>query len=836
MAAVAGARIGDLLSLLKSVAGNELTDLSENFVNAHQWIASLTNTVEVMKASIVVAQKRMVGIDNFQFQEKGPMDLWLDKMKSCLEDIDDVLDEWATHIAVFAKMDRRTCLGGCYCQLVSICIKERDRMKASKWLYHLCRLFFPCCSKSDMLKRLSLGQRVKDLTAELEAINKERQLNKVQIACDPLDHFRQLTRQMDGSQMNFARVKGRGEEKEAVVNMLLNEASPDDNVEVISLLGLGGIGKTTIARMAFADPRVVDRFKEERFWIYLSYSCDNDLSKRVMEYINGSEVQYRSVDMNDSLGQISKKIQGRRFLFVFDNVWEGDGNDWTQLLGALRFGLPESKILVTSRNWTTGHLGADSCKIFPVPELPLEDCWQFFVMLLYQNGVVLIINRRVLSEIEYWDCAMELIDLWMAQGLLQESGQLKDSVEFDPDDHFRLLASQSIFKDVEESEDLFGRKLTFKIHKLIHQFASFIGKEESVCEIVKNPGPEFPDVSHREELRSLVVQVIDPSPGDLLNPATLSKLLTHLIRLRNRNLTELPEEICSLYHLETLSVDWCTELVNLPERMCQLVNLTNFYNYMTRAYLPRGVKQLSKLRRLSMFTVGDDGQEGMTSLDDLKGDRVVDDAMVSRDEELLSYLNPYQELEGLRVIGYYGTITPSWFDLLGSLRSIIFSDSPLWVELPVLGHLQHLELVEFRGMKDVTVLDMSFLGTTVAIDGAFPALKKLVFVAMQAWVRWTEDVLDVVVADRVLPCLKELEIAACNNLLRIPERIRQKIQQGMILASLVDSKGTTRENARNLLDNNKMLGLLEVDEVSQYEVEEGVVVKVDEENEVERLL
>ncbi|CAL1387010.1 unnamed protein product [Linum trigynum] len=154
-------------------------------------------------------------------------------------------------------------------------------MKASKWLYDLCSLF-PCCGKSDMLKQLSLGQRVKDLTAELEAINKERQLNEVQIACDPLDHFRQLTRQMNGSQMNFARVKGRGEEKEAVVNMLLNEATPDDNVEVISLLGLGGIGKMTIARMAFADPRVVDRFKEERFWIALSYSCDNDLIKRVM--------------------------------------------------------------------------------------------------------------------------------------------------------------------------------------------------------------------------------------------------------------------------------------------------------------------------------------------------------------------------------------------------------------------------------------------------------------------------------------------------------------------------------------------------------------------------
>ncbi|CAL1387009.1 unnamed protein product [Linum trigynum] len=495
--------------------------------------------------------------------------------------------------------------------------------------------------------------------------------------------------------------------------------------------------------------------------------------------------------MNDSLRQISKKIHGRRFLFVFDNVWEGDENDWTQMLGALRFGFIGSKILVTSRNWTTDHLRADSCKIFPVSELPLEDCWAIFRdatlpkwsradhqqeglikdrVLGLCNGLPFIASELMsrvcdhlvtsglgsvnISEMKLWSqyekgvapfgrmwldytmmsqnmrrcvsfCATlppnyvldkkELIDLWMTQGLLQESGQVKDSVEFYHDDHLRSLASQSIFKDVEESEDLFGRKLTFKIHKLIHQFASFIGKEESVCQIVKNPGPEFPDVSHREELRSLVVQVSDSSPGDLLNPATLSKLLTHLIRLRslavsncgvqnipkivsdlihmrlldvsrNRNLTELPQEICSLYNLETLSVNWCTELVNLPERMCQLVNLTNFYNYMTRAYLPRGVKQLSKLRRLLMFIVGDDEQEGMTSLDDLKGDRVVDNAMMSRDEELLSYLNPYQELEGLCVNGYYGTITLLWFDLLGSLRSIIFSDSPLWVELPALGH------------------------------------------------------------------------------------------------------------------------------------------------------
>ncbi|CAL1387008.1 unnamed protein product [Linum trigynum] len=127
--------------------------------------------------------------------------------------------------------------------------------------------------------------------------------------------------------------------------------------------------------------------------------------------------------------------------------------------------------------------------------------------------------------------------------------------------------------------------------------------------------------------------------------------------------------------------------------MGQLVNLRNFYNYMTQAYLPRGVK----LKRLSMFTVGDDGQEGMSSLDDLTNYRVVDDPMVSRDEEMLCYLKPYQELNGLRVNGYYGTITPVWFDLLGSLKSIILSDSPLWVELPLFSRLKDLELLEFRG-------------------------------------------------------------------------------------------------------------------------------------------
>uniref|UniRef100_A0A2P2JDB2 NB-ARC domain-containing protein n=1 Tax=Rhizophora mucronata TaxID=61149 RepID=A0A2P2JDB2_RHIMU len=53
--------------------------------------------------------------------------------------------------------------------------------------------------------------------------------------------------------IDITEAKGRDQDNNVLVNMLLNEHSVDDRVDipVISLVGMGGIGKSTLTQFAF---------------------------------------------------------------------------------------------------------------------------------------------------------------------------------------------------------------------------------------------------------------------------------------------------------------------------------------------------------------------------------------------------------------------------------------------------------------------------------------------------------------------------------------------------------------------------------------------------------
>ncbi|XP_057792624.1 putative late blight resistance protein homolog R1A-10 [Salvia miltiorrhiza] len=142
---------------------------------------------------------------------------------------------------------------------------------------------------------------------------------------------------------------GTAEWSEGLVNGILGKLVADQRErQVIPITGMGGIGKTTLAKTVYSKPIIEQRF-DIRAWATISqqYNTREILCELVSQATKQSKEQL-SERSEDELGlDLHKHLSGRRFLIVMDDIWSIDAWDRIQ-----RF-FPDneecSRILVTTR-------------------------------------------------------------------------------------------------------------------------------------------------------------------------------------------------------------------------------------------------------------------------------------------------------------------------------------------------------------------------------------------------------------------------------------------------------------------------------------------------------
>ncbi|CAL2272380.1 unnamed protein product [Prunus armeniaca] len=189
-----------------------------------------------------------------------------------------------------------------------------------------------------------------------------------------------------------SKVIGRESEKEEIVNLLMQQGDDDQSgnsnnkVSVIPIVGIGGLGKTTLAKWVYDDKRVVGHF-ELRMWAPVP--VDFELT-RLTRLILGSAL---NTEINDKLtldqlqGRLCEALKDKKFLLVLDDVWKDDALKWSQLRDLLIEGAKSgSKILVTTRSTTVAEIMGTIPANINLKFLSFKDCLSLFVECAFKEG------------------------------------------------------------------------------------------------------------------------------------------------------------------------------------------------------------------------------------------------------------------------------------------------------------------------------------------------------------------------------------------------------------------------------------------------------------------
>ncbi|XP_076914357.1 putative disease resistance RPP13-like protein 1 [Bidens hawaiensis] len=223
---------------------------------------------------------------------------WLNDLQHLAYNIDDVLDDLATEAM------------------------HREFNGESEGMTSKVRKLIPTCCTNFSLTH----DKFENITAKLqELVDQKTTLGLVVVKEEtwPKD----INRRLQTSMVDASSIVGRQTEKEALVRELLRYEGGAQNFSIVPIVGMGGVGKTTLARLLYDEQQVKDGFVFPM--------------RETKEF----------ADLNLLQEALKERLKQKKFLLVLDDVWSERRQDWETLVGPFHACAHGSKIIMTTRKY-----------------------------------------------------------------------------------------------------------------------------------------------------------------------------------------------------------------------------------------------------------------------------------------------------------------------------------------------------------------------------------------------------------------------------------------------------------------------------------------------------
>ncbi|XP_044435695.1 putative disease resistance protein RGA4 [Triticum aestivum] len=526
--------------------------------------------------------------------------------------------------------------------------------------------------------------------------------------------------------------KSRANDKSAIVSRLVGQAKNAD-LTVVPIVGMGGLGKTTLAQLVYKESIIQEHFGL-LIWVCASECYDVDsLAKRIVEAAPEKK--------DGATKAVFEKEKDGRKTSAFKN--KDDGTEATAM--------SRKTLLDNLQNVVSGQKYL----------LVLDDVWERQVHIWHELKAFLQHGERV--SVMKNECALAT----------EEPDKIESVVTTEEPSQSEWLpnTARHLFLSCKDP----GKKLNISLE------SSFPAIQTLLCD--SSMSSSLQHLSKYSSLQAL--QLCSARRTFLLKPKYLHHL-RYLDLSRSRFIKALPEDISILYNLQTLNLSGCTSLCELPRQMKYMTALRHLYTHGCPELksMPRDLRKLTSLQTLTCFVAGSDpncsnvGELGNLNLGgqlelrnlanvtevDARAANLVNkelrrltltwtfrwnyfgDQNCWRDDKedarVLQNLKPHDGLHAILINSYGATTFPTWMAMLQNIVQIhLFSCRKLvWL---------------FSGECDTSF--------------AFPNLKELMLKDLVCLKRWWEiDNDGMQGAALMFPLLEKLHISNCVKLKALP--------------------------------------------------------------------